>query len=373
MRRNLSRALRRAPAAAALVVATCLALSGTVFSTPARGSGYRFVSPGAAGKVAGAALPNVAPDSLSDVAAAVDRLRADGMNTISLDVWWMTDSPSADVLHPYSASVSDTELADEIALARGAGLQVDLTPLFYCAGCDGGFRGAIHPSNPTAFFASYRAFVEHYAGLAQAASVDTYLVGSEMSSLERYTALWRGLIGQVRRTFRGRISYEENWDALGRARFLGALDVIGVSAYFPLDASATPSLGQLLADWHSAATPGWKGRDWVSAVAAVAANYHRPILFGEVGYMSGDYAGAQPYLNYYSLPNQALQADLYQALLETFEPYPWWAGVIWWDWDIVPDALAANGRTFQGKGAEVMLTCWYAEGMRPDDPATALP
>lgn len=358
----------------ATVLLVALVLAPLAWPSPARAStGYYTVTNGTGGKMAGAALQNLSTDSVSDVATAVARIKADGMNTLDLDVWWEADSASANSLHTYTDTVPDDVLSEEIAVAEDAGLSVSLTPLFYCSGCLGGFRGVIQPSDPSAFFASYAAFIDHYAALAQAGGVGTFFVGSEMTTLEPYTQDWLSVIAGVRNLFKGRISYEENWDVLGQAHFLGAVDDIGVSAYFPLDGGASPGLAQLLADWRSSSMAGWKGRNWVQEVAALATRYHKPIVFGEVGYMSGDYAGAQPYLNYYSIPNLGLQADLYQALLETFQPYGWWAGVVWWYWSAEPDAPADNGRSFTGKGAEVLLSCWYADGMRPDNPATALP
>lgn len=331
---------------------------------------YYEVPDGTEGKVAGAALSNVEPDSLPELASALQRLRSDGLNSVSLYVWWEAPAADADGVSPYAGTVSDAELGDEISLARSQGLAISLSPVFWCDGCQGGFRGVIHPAHLPAFFASYGSFVDHYATLAQADGVSTFFVGSEMSSLEAATRSWRSLIAGVRRLYHGRVAYEENWDVLGNARFLGAVDLIGVSAYFPLDAGPSPSLAQLLADWRSSRVPGWRGRDWVSAVAQLSAAYHRPILFGEVGYMSGQYAGRQPYLNYYSTPDEALQAGLYQALLETFEAYPWWAGVNWFDWEVVPDGPALNGRTFQAKAAETTLQDWYGRGVRPRDPDT---
>ena len=323
--------------------------------------------------MAGAAIENLSTDSLSEVAAAAEQLRATGMNTVELDVWWEAASSHADSVSPYVDTVPDAVLEDEISVAREAGLRVVLAPLLYCDGCLGGFRGVLAPSAPAAFFDSYSSFIDHYAALAQAYGASTVFVGSEMSSLEADTRAWLAVIAGARRSFHGTIAYEEDWSVLGQARFLGALDEIGVSAYFPLDGAASPSLGQLLADWRSSTMAAWRGRDWVSALAGLAARYHRPIVFGEVGYLSGDYAAAQPFLNYYSTPNEGLQADLYQALLETFEPYGWWKGVVWWDWSASPDSPADNGRTFTGKGADLVLACWYGEGMRPDDPSQALP
>jgi len=335
--------------------------------------GYQTVSDGTDGKVAGAAIENLSTDSINEVADAAEQLRATGMNTIELDDWWEVPAANADTVEPYVGTVPDAVLEDEISVARAAGLSVVLTPLIYCNGCLGSFRGVMAPANHQAFFASYSSFMDHFAGLAQASGVSTLFVGSEMSSLEADTARWMSVIAGARREFHRTLVYEEDWSVLGQARFLGAVDEIGVSGYFPLDGSASPSLHQLLGDWRSSSMAAWRARNWVSALAALSARYHRPIVFGESGYLSGDYAAAQPFLNYYSTPNEGLQADLYQALLETFEPYSWWKGVIWWDWSASPDAPAANGRTFTSKSAQVMLTCWYAEGMRPDNPSEALP
>jgi hypothetical protein len=364
--------------AAALGVAAVLGWSaGPVLAGPVRAGtdvgGYHTVADGTAGKVAGAAIENLSTDSVSEVASAAQQLKATGMNAVELDDWWEVTSANSDGVSPYVDTTPDAVLEAEITAVKAAGLQVVLTPLIYCAGCLGGFRGVMQPAKPAAFFASYSAFIDHYAAVAQSDGVTTLYVGSEMSSLEGNTAGWNQVIASARRQFHGTIAYEEDWSVLGRAHFFGALDEIGVSAYFPLDGAASPSLGQLLHDWRSSAMAGWRGRNWVTALAQLAARYKRPIVFGEAGYLSGDYAAAQPFLNYYSTPNEGLQADLYQALLETFEPYSWWKGTLWWDWSAAPDGPAANGRTFAAKGAQVMLAGWYGAGMRPDDPTKSLP
>jgi hypothetical protein len=357
---------RRRPTARVLAVVTAaLLVAGLAGRGAARADGTD-------GRVAGAALTDLGSADASQAAAAVARLRADGLNTVALNVWWQTDSPTASSLHPYSGTVDDTTLSAQMAVAEAAGLHVVVVPLFYCTGCEGGSRSVVHPADVAGFFASYRAFVDRYAALAQAGGATTLYVGSELSSLEGATAEWRSVIAGARALFHGQIAYEENWDVLGNARFLDAVDLIGVSAYFPLDPAASPSLAQLLADWHSSTVPGWQGRDWVAAVARLAATYRKPVVFGEVGYMSGDHAAARPYLDWYDTPNPTLQADLYQALLETFGGYQWWAGAVWWDYELEPDSVAANGRTFAGKPAETVLQLWYAGGVRPPSPTTPM-
>ena len=354
-----------------LVALVAAAVVGVLAPAAARADG----GVGTGGKVAGAAVPNLAPVGDGDAVGSLGHLAANGMNMVSLYVWWQTDQ-GATSLSPSTQTVSDQELAAQITAARAAGLRVSLTPLFYCNGCEGGSRSVFrtdpaHPDRLAAFFSSYSAFIDHYAALAQANGASIFFVGSELSYLEAATGYWRGVIAGVRGIFHGQLAYEENWDVVGNAHFLDAVDLIGVSAYFPLDPRPSPTLSQLLADWHSSSVPGWQGRNWVAELQGLVRTYHRPILFGEVGYMSGDYAANHPYLNDYENLNWTLQADLYQAVLETFQGYGWWAGVMWWDYSSTVDG-AGNGRTFAGKLAEVVLQMWYADGSRPASASTPL-
>lgn len=331
---------------------------------------------GTGGKIAGAAIQDLSPTGTNDATGALSHLALDGMNTVSLYVWWMAPAPGSPTLQPYSGTEDDTELEAQILAARAAGLRVSLTPLFYCNGCEGGSRSVFTttPANLDAFFRSYTAFVDHYAALAQSSGADIFFVGSELSYLEPATSHWRSVIASVRSIFHGQLAYEENWDVtedVHHAAFEDSVDLIGVSAYFPLDPGQSPSLAQLVADWRSSSMPGWRGRNWVRQLQQLVATYHKPIVFGEVGYMSSDYAGAHPYLNDYENPNLLLQADLYQALLETFQGYGWWAGAIWWDYSDVDDGQG-NGRTFAAKPAELVLQMWYADDDRPSNPGTPL-
>ncbi|HZT66460.1 MAG TPA: hypothetical protein VFA11_11780 [Acidimicrobiales bacterium] len=348
------------------VAAACVAaLAGWLGLSPAaRAGGVATVHSAAqGGAIAGAGVP-LSPGTDAPDSAALAKLRGDGLNTVSFFVWWEADGPQADSVHSFTGTEPDAVLSAEIAAAEAAGMRVVLTPVFVCTGCEGDFRGVIHPANLDAFFASYRAFMDHYAALAQADGVSVLFVGSEMSSLENDGPHWRQVVGDARAHFGGTIAYEENWDELGHAAFLDAVDLVGVSAYFPLDDRPAPTLGQLLGDWQTSSAAATRGRHWVASVAALAAATHKPIVFAEAGYMSGQYAARAPYLNFYGITDWQLQADLYQALLETFSGQPWWHGVIWWDWENT-DGPALNGRPFHAKTAEAFLQLWYGLGARP--------
>lgn len=335
-------------------------------------AGTSTVPDGTDGKVAGMAIPNVNEQQSPD---EVTQLHSDGLNTIALFVWWLMDKQDSNTLAPdYKDGITETDanLELQIRTTEQTGMHVILVPIFYCSTCEGGWRGTIAPSDPAAWFASYQSFMDHYADIAQKYAATTLFIGSEMTSMEGYTSNWQGVITDARSHFSGQIGYEENWDVLGKANFLKSVDLVGLSAYFPLDNTKSPALSDLLGDWTSSHGSGYAGRNWVAELDRFAATTGKPILFGEVGYMSGDYAANQPFLNYLATTNWQLQSDLYQALLETFSGKSWWAGSVWWEWYISNDTTKDNSRSPRGKTAETMLKRWYAEALRPPTPQTPL-
>lgn len=367
------------PAAAASPPAQAPAPGVTARAAPP--AGVTTVPDGTAGKVAGMAIPNVNPQQ-SD--AEVSRLHAlDGLNTVALFVWWwmpQADSnfverctnPTQGDQQGCNPTEPDAALQLQIAAARNNGMRVMLVPIFYCGTCEGGWRGTAQPSDPSAWFGSYRSFIDHYADLARQNDVNTLFIGSEMDSLESQTSQWQQVISSARSHFGGQVAYEENWDVLGKAHFLDSVDLVSVSAYFPLDDGRSPSLRSLLADWSNSHTSAYQGRNWVAALGNLARSTGKPILFGEIGYMGGDYAGKQPFLNYASTINWQLQSDLYQAALETFQNQSWWAGAVWWEWYIPTNSNTDDGRTPRDKTAETLMQRWYRDGWRPASPTTPL-
>ena len=335
-----------------------VALLALVTATPALVPGRPAAAAG--GQVAGMVLSSTGQNE--STADAVSRMKADGINTVSLFVWWWADNPQSTSLAPYSGTEPDAQLSSQIATIRQAGLKVILVPIFYCGTCEGGWRGVMQPSDDNAFFASYTQFIDHYARLAQADGVWLLFAGSEMTTLEGQTSQWQNVISSVRQNFTGLVGYEQNWDVLAHPQFLSDVDVVGVSGYFPLDDGPSPTVSQLVADWSNSHAAAYAGRNWVGDLTHLANTTGKPILFGEVGYMDSTYAGRQPFLNSFFAPDTQLQADLYQALLQTFSGYSWWMGVSWWEWS---DSGADADRSPIGKPAETLLQKWYAQGWRP--------
>lgn len=62
---------------------------------------------------------------------------------------------------------------------------------------------------------------------------------------------WRGLIGEVRSRYAGRLTYAANFDSYAHVGFWPQLDVMGINAYFPLRDPVEPSdVDTLAAAWN---------------------------------------------------------------------------------------------------------------------------
>jgi hypothetical protein len=320
---------------------------------------------GRRGKVSGVTFSYAA--SLDQQVRNLDlgRIKAAGADTVSIPVWWKVYEQVPDQLLPDVNTPTDAELESSIGAARAQGLRVALNPLLRCSGCAGGWRGNLHPSNQDTFFNSYRTMLNRYADLAQRTGVSLLLVGSEMNSIDTDPVPWRETIRQVRARYSGTIAYGANWDHVGAVPFWDAVDVVGVSAYFPLTDVASPSVAQLQAAWHEPTAAAARGHRWFSELAEVAGRTHRPVLFTEAGYRSIAHAARMPGDGaVQDAADEGAQAAAYQALLATFENQSWWAGTLWWGWDstAATDTASFNPR---GKAAEGLLTRWWAQGWRP--------
>ena len=138
-------------------------------------------------------------------------------------------------------NVSDEELTAMIAYAKQLGLKVALKPTANCA--DGTWRAHINFFDEDVvcepkwsnWFASYRAFQEHYAGLAQQCGVDLFIAGCEMVQTERREAEWREVIAAIRRKYDGLVSYNTDKYQEHNVKWWDAVDVISSSGYYPID------------------------------------------------------------------------------------------------------------------------------------------
>jgi hypothetical protein len=263
---------------------------------------------------------------------------------------------------------TDEGLAATALAARKLGIRTLLKPHLWVAGWhDHVWSGEVAMRSAAdwqAWFAAYRKFILHYAELAEKHSFEALAVGTELQGTTLgHEAEWRALIREVRRVYRGKITYAANWDREFEALpFWDALDFAGVQAYFPLTDKADPTMQELL--------DGWKGP--LAMLEGVAQRHHRAVVFTEVGYKSSDRASVQPWLwrseERINLKGQAL---CYEAMFRATWAKPWFKGAFAWKWFPRFDTSksgADSSFTPQGKPAEETLRRWYASAEVPAQP-----
>ena len=367
------RVIRRYPARTS-VLAGLVALVACLGVLPAGNAGA--AADGTRGKVAGLGIsrPGV-PQQV--IASELPRMRGDGINTGTIDVWWDVDKENSSTVHPGSITASDADLALAIQRVKTAGMKVMFEPKVWCPSCQPmHWRGILKPKDRQAWFESYRKMINHYADLAQQAGVDVYFIGSEMNSLQDATDEWQRIATEARQRFKGRIAYEVNWDVWDQVKFWDSVDIVSVSAYFPISDAERPTVEELKAGWQASRTKAFKGHTWAKNMATLARTTGKQVLFGEVGYLSSTYGARKPYDEGQRFePDEQVQANAYQAVLETFERESWWMGVVWWEW--VPQTGSDPATTMsyspRDKQAEKLMAAWYARGWRPGAPGGPVP
>ena len=290
----------------------------------------------------------LAPESDQSIA----NMKAIGVNTVALNVWWFQDNVNSSVITPdfglYSASTDSVVHA--IRDIHDQGMQVMLKPMVDCR--DGSWRGSIQPSE--AWFAGYGSFINAWAAIAEAEGCELLSVGCEFRATTGWSAHWQNVVAGVRANYSGPALYSANHDNYANVGWWDVLDYIGVDAYFALTGENDPTPAELQQAWqaHGETLENWRA----------AQGYSQPILFSEVGYRSADGANKAPWQWGQNEPvDLQEQADCYEALLATMWNEGWFDGPFWWNWETNPAAGGPDddGYSPQNKPAEQLLASYY--------------
>lgn len=180
----------------------------------------------------------------------------------------------------------DALVEREIEALSKAGFAVMLKPHLWLHG--GAWRGEIDPGSQegwSRWFASYTKWIVHYASMAQAAKVDSFVVGVELRSTEKYKEHWVALIEEVRKVYRGKVLYAANWDSAAEVAFWDKLDAIGVQFYAPLASNESAGDAEIEANL----------RKHFDALSALHKDAQKPIVITELGYRPVASALVTPY------------------------------------------------------------------------------
>ena len=268
---------------------------------------------------------------------------------------------------PFAKNEADIRAA--IRQAHAHGLRVMLVPHLWVE--SGGWRAEIDPRSDAGWArwaASYGAFVKTWARVAEQEHVDLLSVGVELRSwvTTGRAPSFGALIADLRAIFHGPLTYSANWDDVEDTIILGAVDVIGINAFFPLAERDGAALGELLA-----------GGERVRAkVARLAATWQKPVLMTEIGYTTRPDPAVRPWewpdsMVHVRVDEEA-QALAYHALIRPLLEEPSFAGLFVWRVYADPDDVSQEaewGFSPRGKLAEHVVrdafsAAWAGDGER---------
>ena len=204
---------------------------------------------------------------------------------------------------------------------------------------------------------SYSDFILTYAKTAQDMGAEILCIGTELEQFVLTRPVyWKRLIKDIRRIYKGKLTYAANWNEYLEVSFWSELDYIGIDAYFPLSEEKSPSILDFEKGWE----PHKKD------ILELQQRVKKPVLFTEFGYRSVNYNGKKPWdsRRVEGAVNFEAQSNGLQAVYNQFWNEDWFAGGFIWKWFHVNDAAGAknnNRFTPQNKPAEDVIKKTYKQ------------
>ena len=202
---------------------------------------------------------------------------------------------------------------------------------------------------------SYSNFILEFAKLAQDVNAEIFCIGTELESfIDSRPDYWEGLITEIKRIYKGKLTYAANWSEYNRTPFWDQLDYIGIDAYFPVSDLKTPTIESCLNGWEK----------YIPEITSYSKKHNKQILFTEFGYRSMDYSGKKPWLTDHNIKNVNLEAQnsMLEGLFLTFWEEDWFAGGFVWKWFVEYNNVGGsndNMFTPQNKPAEEIIRKYY--------------
>ena len=243
-----------------------------------------------------------------------------------------------------------------VKMLHGNQIKVMLKPqIWVWRGEFTGFIKMAHEADWKVLENSYSDFILAYAKVAEAANVEMFCIGTELENfIDRRPEYWSKLIVELRKVYKGKLTYAANWNEYERTPFWDDLDYIGIDAYFPVDSKPSPTLEDSKRGWQKHKVE----------MKNYSVKHKKQILFTEFGYRSIDFAGRAPWTvdRVDKQINLEAQAILTQGLFEEFWHEDWFAGGFVWKWFHKHDAVGGkddNRFTPQNKPAEEVIRKYY--------------
>jgi hypothetical protein len=292
----------------------------------------------------------------------IDEIAGLGANSILLSTAGYQENSNSGVIFIDSRkSPSEQEWDDLLERAHQRDLRVVLMPIVLLTNprTSTEWRGVIAPPRWDEWWASYTDYILYYAKLASRhpETVEVFIIGSELISTENQPEQWDKLIAEVRKIYRGKLSYSSNWDHYEKVPLWGKMDLVCMTTYHKLSDRVNPPLEEMIEAWKPIKKDILK---WQAKI-------NKPILFTEVGWPSQEGCSIEPW-NYYRQDVATKigleeQAKCYKSFIAAWDDQvkraDAIAGVLWWEWTSYGGGPTCNNYTPKGKPAEKVLKDWF--------------
>ena len=292
---------------------------------------------------------------------SMERLASNGLDWICITVnGWQETFASTVIFSLYGRTQTDEEIAFAVRKAHSLGLKVCLKPMVNCL--DNSWRARIDfPTEEGVnywekWFASYNRFMLYYADMAEKLGCEMLCTGCEMAGMDKQAERCVDMISKVRKVYHGIVMHNINHGDELRFPWLEAVDIIGISAYYPVTDGVPRDADTMRANWAKV----------VERLRACHDKYRRPIMFAEIGVRNEQGCTAYPW-DFHDRPELPIdekeQSDFYETAMEATWDIDWFAGYFWWDWKAYmpspEEAKDDRDFTIYGKLAESTLKKWY--------------
>ncbi len=174
------------------------------------------------------------------------------------------------------------------------------------------WRGYFEPTDLNAWFSEYTKWITLIAAQAQSLHMGELIIASELTKLNQNPERWQKVIREIRKVFEGALIFSINWNEnIESLNIWNDVDAIGLSAYFPLSTSLSPTQEELDVAWG-----GIKEK-----LLNLSQKLKRPLYFTEVGYRNVVTTAIDP--GSFSRLDDSLsfenQLKCYQAFKKTWE------------------------------------------------------
>ncbi|MBF2709601.1 glycoside hydrolase family 113 [Flavobacterium soyangense] len=205
---------------------------------------------------------------------------------------------------------------------------------------------------------NYKNHLLYLARIADSLDVEMLSIGTELKTYtSNHPKFFENLIREIRKVYKGKLTYAANWDEYEHIKFWDKLDYIGIDGYFPLSDKKTPQIEDL--------EPKWKTISM--RLKLFSEKYMKKIIFTEYGYRSVDFAANKQWefektANSKNI-NLKAQENAYSAFYNTIWQTDFVAGGFVWKWydeNAVEKELNSDYSP-QNKPVQKIINKWYSK------------